>query len=41
MLGAGIDLEVEMYSTKLADETSPWTPMHEIKGGTSENSAYR
>jgi hypothetical protein len=31
MRGAGIDLEVEIYSTKLANETSPWTPMYEIK----------
>jgi hypothetical protein len=33
MHAAGIDLEVETYSTKLANETSPWTPMHEIKRG--------
>jgi hypothetical protein len=24
MYAAGIDLEVEIYSTKLANETSPW-----------------
>jgi hypothetical protein len=28
MRGTGIDLEVEIYATKLANETSPWTPMH-------------
>jgi hypothetical protein len=33
MRGAGIDLEVEIYSTKLANETNPWTPMHESKKG--------
>jgi hypothetical protein len=33
MHGAGIDLEVEIYSTELANETSPWTPVHEMKGG--------
>jgi hypothetical protein len=36
-----IDLEVEIYATKLANENSPWAPMHEIKGETSENGAYR
>jgi hypothetical protein len=41
MRGTGIDVEVEIYATKLANETSPWTPMHGIKGRTSENSAYR
>jgi hypothetical protein len=41
MRGAEIDLEVEMYATKLANETSPRTPMHEIIGRTSEKSAYR
>jgi hypothetical protein len=39
MRGAGIDLEVEIYSTKLADETSPRTPLHEIEGG--EGGHYR
>jgi hypothetical protein len=38
MSGAGIDLEADIYSTKLASKTSPQTPMHEIKGRTSENS---
>jgi hypothetical protein len=28
MCGTGIGLEVEIYATKLANETSPWTPMH-------------
>jgi hypothetical protein len=37
----GTDLEVVIYAMKLANETSPWTPMHEIKGRTSEYSAYR
>jgi hypothetical protein len=32
MRGTGIDFEVEIYATKLANETSPWTPMHGIKG---------
>jgi hypothetical protein len=43
MCGAGIDLEAEIYSMKLANETSPRTSMHDIKGEegeTSENSAY-
>jgi hypothetical protein len=33
MRGTGIDLEVEIYATKLANETSPWTPMHGIAVG--------
>jgi hypothetical protein len=41
MCGTGIDLEVEIYATKLAYETSPWTPIHGIKGRTSESCAYR
>jgi hypothetical protein len=28
MRGTGIDMEVEIYATKLANETSPSTPMH-------------
>jgi hypothetical protein len=32
MRGTGMDLEVEIYATKLAKETSPWTPMHGVKG---------
>jgi hypothetical protein len=32
MRGAGIDLEIEFFSKKVANETSPRTPMHEIKG---------
>jgi hypothetical protein len=32
MRGPRIDLEVEIYATKLANEASPWTPMHGIKG---------
>jgi hypothetical protein len=32
MREGGIDLEVEIYATKLANKTSPWTQMHEIKG---------
>jgi hypothetical protein len=32
MRGTGMDLEVEIYATKLANEKSPWTPMHGIKG---------
>jgi hypothetical protein len=31
MRGTGIDLNVEIYSTKPANETNPRTPMHEIK----------
>jgi hypothetical protein len=27
-----VDLEVEIYTMKLANETSLLTPMHEIKG---------
>jgi hypothetical protein len=41
MRGGGINLEIEIYSTNLANETNPRTPMHEIKGGTIVNSAYR
>jgi hypothetical protein len=32
MRGTGTDLEVEIYATKLANETSPLTPMHGIEG---------
>jgi hypothetical protein len=32
MRGAWIDVEVEINSMKLANETSPRTLMHEIKG---------
>jgi hypothetical protein len=32
MRGTGIDLEVDIYATKLANERSPWTPMYGIKG---------
>jgi hypothetical protein len=41
MHGTEIDVDVEINSTKLANETSPQTPMHEIEGRISENSAYR
>jgi hypothetical protein len=41
MCGTGIDLEAEIYDAKLANETSPWTPMHGIKGELVKNSAYR
>jgi hypothetical protein len=37
MRGAWIDLEVEVYSTKLANETSPGTPMHEIERGGGDD----
>jgi hypothetical protein len=32
MRGIGIDLEVDIYATKLAKEKSRWTPMYGIKG---------
>jgi hypothetical protein len=32
MRGTGTDLEVEIYATKPANETSLWTPMDGIKG---------
>jgi hypothetical protein len=32
MRGTGVDLEVEIYVTKLPNETSPWTQMHGIQG---------
>jgi hypothetical protein len=41
MRGTVTDLEVEIYATKLANETSPWKPIYGIKGRTSENSTYR
>jgi hypothetical protein len=41
MREAGIDLELEIYSTNLASETSQKTLMYEIKRrGKGENSAY-
>jgi hypothetical protein len=39
MCGVGIDLDIEIYAAKLANEKSAWTPMHEIKGRTSEKNA--